>query len=55
VVRREISLARDHIGAPERAELLRVSYVLAYVRRTGFDMRPYDRATVAGLFPDGAG
>jgi hypothetical protein len=53
--RREISLARDQVGSRERAELLWVRHVLAYLRRTGFDMRPYDRAAVAGLFPDGDG
>ena len=53
--RREISLARDRVGSLERAELLWVSHVLTYMRRTGFDMRPYDRAAVAGLFPDGDG
>jgi hypothetical protein len=53
--RREISLARDRVGSPERAELLWVSHALAYMRRTGFDMRPYDRAAVAGLLPDGDG
>lgn len=53
--RREISLARDRVGSHERAELLWVSHVLTYMRRTGFDMRPYDRVAVAGLLPDGAG
>ncbi|MBN9520449.1 hypothetical protein J0H58_18290, partial [bacterium] len=52
---REISLARDRVGSRERAELVWASHVLAYLRRTGFDLRPYDRAAVAGLFPDGAG
>jgi hypothetical protein len=51
--RREISLARDRVGSLERAELLWVRHALAYMRRTGFDMRPYDRAAVAGQFPDG--
>jgi hypothetical protein len=50
---RELSLARDRVGSRERAELLWVSHVLTYLRATGFDMRPYDRAAVAGLFPDG--
>jgi len=50
---REMSLARDRVSSRERAELLWVSHVLTYLRRTGFDMRPYDRAAVAGLFPDG--
>jgi hypothetical protein len=50
---REISLARDRVGSRERAELLWVRHVLTYLRQTGFDMRPYDRAAVAGLFPDG--
>jgi hypothetical protein len=53
--RREISLARDRVGSLERAELLWVSRVLTYMRRTGFDMRPYDRAAVANLLPDGTG
>jgi hypothetical protein len=53
--RREISLARDRVGSRERAELLWVSHVLAYMRRTGFDMRPYDRAAVAALLPNGDG
>ena len=52
---REMSLARDPVGSRERAELLWVSHLHAYLRRTGFDMRPYDRAAVAGLFPDGGG
>ena len=39
----------------ERAELLWVRHVLAYMRQTGFDMRPYDRAAVAGLLPNGGG
>ena len=41
--RREISLARDRVGSLERAELLWVSHALAYMRRTGFDMRPRPR------------
>ncbi|VTR98037.1 unnamed protein product [Gemmata massiliana] len=53
--RREISLARDRVGSGERAELLWVTHVLAYLRRTGFDMRPYDRAAVAGLISDTGG
>jgi hypothetical protein len=53
--RREISLARDRVGSRERAELLWVRHALAYMRRTGFDMRPYDRAAVAALLPDGDG
>lgn len=53
--RREISLARDRVGSLERAELLWVRHVLAYLRRTGFDMRPYDRAAVADLLPNGDG
>ena len=52
---REISLASDRVGSCERAELLWVSHVLTYQRRTGFDMRPHDHVAVAGLFPDGAG
>lgn len=52
--RREISLARDRVGSLERAELLWVRYALAYMRQTGFDMRPYDRAAVASLLPDSA-
>lgn len=52
---REISLARDRVGSFERAELLWVSHVLTYMRRTGFDMRPYDRAAVATLLPNGDG
>jgi hypothetical protein len=51
--RREISLARDRVGSRERAELLWVSHVLTYLRRTGFDLRPYDRAAVADLLPEG--
>jgi hypothetical protein len=52
---REISLARDRVGSSERAELLWVRHVLTYLRRTGFDMRPYDRAAVASLLPNGGG
>lgn len=53
--RREISLARDKVGSQERAEMLWVRHVLAYLRRTGFDFRPYDHAAVTGLLsnPDG--
>ena len=51
--RREISLARDRVGSRERAEMLWAGHVLAYLRRTGFDLRPYDRAAVAALFPNG--
>jgi hypothetical protein len=53
--RREISLARDRVGSKERAEMLWVRHVLGHLRRTGFDMRPYDYAAVAGLLtnPDG--
>jgi hypothetical protein len=47
--RRETSLARDRVGSQERAEMLWVRNVLAHLRRTGFDFRPYDHAAVAGL------
>lgn len=50
--RREISLARDQVGPKERAEMLWVRHVLAYLRQTGFDFRPYDHAAVAGLLAD---
>ncbi len=53
--RREVSLARDKVGSQERAELLWVRHVLAHLRRTGFDFRPYDHAAVAGLLADGNG
>jgi hypothetical protein len=50
---REISLARARVGSSERAELLWVRHVLTFLRRTGFDLRPYDRAAVASLLPNG--
>jgi len=53
--RREINLARDRVGSLERAELLWVRHVLTYMRQTGFDMRPYDRAAVANVLSDETG
>lgn len=52
---REIHLARNRVGSQERAELLWVRHVLTYLRRTGFDMRPYDHAAVASLLTNSKG